>query len=132
MPAVEIDGLRIAYQRAGSGPALVLLHGFLQDSRAWRPQIEDLSRDFDVIAWDTPGCGQSSDPDEYFSMSEYAGCLAALLSSIGTSSAHLLGISWGGTMALEFYRQRSATVLSLILVDTYAGWTGSLGKEAAE
>jgi pimeloyl-ACP methyl ester carboxylesterase len=126
-----ISGLDIAYQRAGQGPPLVLLHGFISDSRAWRRQIEDLSRDFDVVAWDAPGCGQSSDPGEGFSVAEFAGCLAGLLDAIGVSAAHVLGLSWGGTMALEFYRHRPDAVLSLVLADTYAGWTGSLGPEEA-
>ena len=128
---VEINGLHIAYQRAGTGPTLVLLHGFICDSRAWKPQLEDLSRDFDVIAWDAPGCGQSSDPDEHFSMAAYADCLAALLDSAGVTSAHILGLSWGGTLALEFYRMYRERVSSPILADAYAGWTGSLGEDVA-
>jgi pimeloyl-ACP methyl ester carboxylesterase len=132
MPTVDVDGLRIAYERAGSGPPLVLLHGFICDSRAWGPQIEELPGDFDVIAWDAPGCGESSDPGEEFSMAEYADCLAGLLHAIGVGSAHFCGLSWGGTLALEFYRRHRARVRSLILADTYAGWAGSLGEEAAE
>jgi len=132
MQSVSINGLDIAYQRSGDGPPLVLLHGFICDSRVWRPQIDELSRDFDVIAWDAPGCGQSSDPGEEFSMAEFADRLAGLLDNIGLSSAHLLGLSWGGTMAMEFHRRHQDRVFSLILADTYAGWTGSLGAEQAE
>jgi pimeloyl-ACP methyl ester carboxylesterase len=51
----SVDGLSIAYVQAGTGPALVLLHGFLFDSRAWARQIEGLSRHFTVIAWDPVG-----------------------------------------------------------------------------
>ena len=131
MLSTEVDGLRIAYERAGEGPPLVLLHGFIGDGRVWRRQIEGLSRDFDVIAWDAPGCGQSSDPDEHFSMARFADCLAGLLEYAGVPYAHVLGLSWGGTMALEYYRRHRDSVLSLILADTYAGWTGSLGEEAA-
>ena len=109
----------------------MLLHGFIADSRVWRPQMEELSGDFDLIAWDAPGCGQSSDPDENFSMSEFADCLAGLLENISVSSAHVLGLSWGGTLALEFCRRHWGRAVSLILADTYAGWTGSLGEEAA-
>jgi pimeloyl-ACP methyl ester carboxylesterase len=126
------DGLRIAYRRAGSGPPLVLLHGFICDSRAWLPQIDDLSQDFDVIAWDAPGCGESADSPEEFSMAEFAARLATLLEAIDASSAHLLGLSWGGTLALEFFRMYPAGVRSLTLADSYAGWTGSLGAKAAE
>ena len=85
------DGICIAYRRSGTGPALVLLHGFIADGRVWRTQIDDFSRDFDVIAWDAPGCGQSCDTPEDFSMEDYARCLLALLNEAGvellTSSA---------------------------------------------
>lgn len=130
--SVTVNGIRIAYQRAGSGPSLVLLHGFISDSRVWQPQIDDLSRDFDVIAWDCPGCGRSSDPPEEFSMAEFADCLAGLLDDADVSSAHLLGLSWGGTLIMEFHRRYPERVRSAILAATYAGWTGSLGPEAAE
>jgi pimeloyl-ACP methyl ester carboxylesterase len=129
--STKIKGLKIAYHRAGEGPPLALLHGFIIDSRMWRRQLEELPRDFDVIAWDAPGCGQSSDPGEQFSMAEFAECLAGLLDKIGVETAHLCGLSWGGTAALEFYRIYPDRVRSLTLADAYAGWTGSLGKEAA-
>lgn len=132
MRTETVGGFKITYERAGSGPPLVLLHGFIADSRAWRPQIEGLSRYFDVIAWDAPGCGRSSDPPEEFSMAEFAECLRALLDAIGVLVAHMAGLSWGGTMALEFYRWCPEVMQSLILADAYAGWTGSLGVEAAE
>jgi pimeloyl-ACP methyl ester carboxylesterase len=125
------DGLRIAYERAGAGTALVLLHGFIVDRRMWRPQIEDLSHDFDVIAWDAPGCGDSDDPPEEFTMAQFAECLALVLDDAGVGTAHLLGLSWGGTLALEFYRMYAHRVRSLVLAGTYAGWTGSLGEGAA-
>jgi pimeloyl-ACP methyl ester carboxylesterase len=110
----------------------VLLHGFICDSRAWRYQIQGLARDFDVIAWDNPGCGQSSDTGEEYSMEEYARCLGGFLDKLAVESAHLCGLSWGGTLALEFYRLYPKRVRSLVLADSYAGWTGSLGAEAAE
>jgi pimeloyl-ACP methyl ester carboxylesterase len=125
------SGLRIAYQRTGTGPPLVLLHGFICDSRAWQPQIDDLSHDFDVIAWDCPGCGQSEDPPEDFTMAQFAECLAGLLDRVGVDSVHFLGLSWGGTCILEFYRLHPKRVRSIVLADSYAGWTGSLDAEAA-
>ncbi len=58
MDQIEVGGLRIAYERAGAGPALVLLHGFVGDSRgSWQHQIDGLSDEFAVIAWDAPGAG---------------------------------------------------------------------------
>ena len=59
MSGAEVNGLSVSYARTGAGPALVLLHGFSHDSRVWRPQLEGLSDQFTVIAWDAPGAGQS-------------------------------------------------------------------------
>ena len=65
----NVNGLSVAYQKAGTGPALILLHGFTQDSRVWKAQIEGLSKYFTVIAWDAPGAGLSADPPENFEIS---------------------------------------------------------------
>jgi pimeloyl-ACP methyl ester carboxylesterase len=128
----EVKDLSIAYERTGRGPVLVLLHGFLNDSRAWRPQLEGLSTHFTLIAWDAPGAGQSSDPPETFTMGDWADCLAGLLDAAGVESAHILGLSWGGMLAQEFYRRRRRRVRSLVLADTYAGWGASLSEEVSE
>ena len=126
MGKVDVGGLSIAYKRAGAGPALVLLHGFFGDSRTWRPQLEQLSEDFDVVAWDTPGCGGSSDPPGAFRMADYARCLATFIDALGLQRPHVLGLSFGSTLALELYRQEPNLPRSLILASAYAGWTGSL------
>jgi pimeloyl-ACP methyl ester carboxylesterase len=131
LSSINIDGLRIAYRRAGEGPPLVLLHGGLSDSREWRRQIDYLLDTFDVIAWDSPAAGRSSDPDESFGMGDYADCLAALLKALDVGPSHVVGHSWGGTLALELYRRHDSQVASLILCDTYAGWVGSLGERVA-
>jgi len=126
MLRAEVNGLSVAYERAGDGPALVLLHGFTHDSRVWRRQLESLSDQFTVIAWDALGAGQSSDPPEGFGIGDWADCLAGLLDAAGVQQAHILGLSWGGIVAQELYRRHSARVRSLVLADTYAGWKGSL------
>ena len=59
---IEVGGRKIAYRRAGGGHPLVLLHGAWSDGREWRPQLAELPDEFDVIAWDAPGCGGSDDP----------------------------------------------------------------------
>lgn len=50
MDQIEVEGLRIAYERVGEGPPLVLLHGFLSDSWTWRWQLDELSDEFAVVA----------------------------------------------------------------------------------
>ena len=52
----------VAYRRAGAGAPLVLLHGGWSDGRSWTPQLASLAQQYDVIAWDAPGCGGSADP----------------------------------------------------------------------
>jgi pimeloyl-ACP methyl ester carboxylesterase len=64
-----------------------------------------------------------------FELADYAHCLAALIESSGAGAAHVAGLSWGGTLVLELYRRRPELVASLILIDTYAGWKGSLPEE---
>jgi pimeloyl-ACP methyl ester carboxylesterase len=115
----------VAYDRAGEGPVLVLVHGGAGDAREWRPQMTGLAGDFTVIAWDEPGAGRSSDVPADFGLTGYATALAELVETIG-APAHICGLSWGGTVALELYRRRPELVRTLVLADTYAGWKGSL------
>jgi pimeloyl-ACP methyl ester carboxylesterase len=126
---VRANGVEIAYTRAGVGAPLVFVHGGLEDGRVWRWQIDDLSDEFTVVAWDEPGAGRSSDVPPHFGLPEYADCLAALLENLALGRAHVAGISWGGTVVQELYRRRPELIRSLILIDTYAGWKGSLPEE---
>lgn len=132
MHEVKVGGLRIAFARRGEGPPLVLLHGALSDSRMWRRQLDDLSDDFTVVAWDAPGCGASADPPETFRLPDYADCLAAFIQEIRVTRPHVLGLSFGSGLALELYRRHPAIPRSLILASAYAGWAGSLPPEAVE
>ena len=122
----HMEGLTVGYRRSGRGAALVLLHGFLCDSRCWLPQLAGMADSFTVIAWDAPGAGASSDPPGPFTTTAYARCLANLLHTIGVGRAHIVGLSWGGILAQEFYRLYPERPRRLVLADTYAGWKGSL------
>ncbi len=126
MDRVDIDGLQIAFSRSGEGPALVLVHGALSDGRVWQGQVDDLSEEFTVVAWDAPGCGQSADPPESFRMPEYADCLVGLVEALELEKPHVLGHSFGGALVLEAYRRHPTFPATLILAGGYAGWAGSL------
>jgi pimeloyl-ACP methyl ester carboxylesterase len=66
------------------GPPLVPLHGYVGvGPTTWRRQLEELSDEFTVVAWDAPGAGQSSDPPEDFGMAGYADCLAGFVEALG-------------------------------------------------
>jgi len=129
MEIVRSNGLEIVYERAGLGPPLVFVHGAAEDGRIWQPQLDALTDEFTVVAWDEPGAGRSSDLPADFRLADYAHCLATLIDELALGAAHVAGLSWGGTVALELYRHRPDLVATLILVDTYAGWKGSLPEE---
>lgn len=127
MQHARINGLDVAYRRTGSGPPIVFVHGGVEDGRTWMPQIEALQDEFTVVAWDEPGAGQSDDlPAEGFTLADYAACLAGVVHSVGLGRAHIVGLSWGSTVAIELYRRHPELVATLTLTGAYAGWKGSL------
>jgi pimeloyl-ACP methyl ester carboxylesterase len=132
MDQVEVMGLRVAFERRGEGPPLVLLHGWPVDSREWRRQLDGLSDEFTVVAWDAPGAGRSSDPPETFRLSDWADYLAEFIRALDLDRPHVAGLSWGGGLALELYRRHPAVPRTLILVSAYAGWGGSLPPDVVK
>lgn len=89
---IDVGEHTIAYRSTGRGPALGLLHGFLCDSRVWQGELETLSDQFKVVAWDAPGAGESRDPPDPFTITDWAAALAAFLDAIGIERAHILGL----------------------------------------
>jgi pimeloyl-ACP methyl ester carboxylesterase len=129
----EIGGIRVTYERIGEGPPLLLLHGYVGDGPAtWRPQLDALAEDFTLIVWNAPGVNGSSDPDETIGMSGYAECLAGLLKTLDISKAYVMGLSFGGALALEFAYRFPDVPIALVLVSAYAGWKGSLPADVAD
>jgi pimeloyl-ACP methyl ester carboxylesterase len=121
MPSVEINDFRIHYERAGSGPPLVLLHGISGNARSWQHQLQELAAAYDVVAWDMRGYGGSSDPLGPYTLADVAGDLAGLLDHLGFAAAALGGHALGGVLALEFYAHYASRVDALVLADTNAG-----------
>jgi pimeloyl-ACP methyl ester carboxylesterase len=132
MDEIEVAGHRIAYRKKGHGPALVLLHGWPVDSREWRRQLDGLSDEFTVVAWDAPGAGASADPPTTFRLPDWADCLAGFITALELEEPHVAGLSWGGGLALELYARHARLVRTLTLLSAYAGWAGSLPAEIVE
>jgi pimeloyl-ACP methyl ester carboxylesterase len=86
----------------------------------------------DVVTWDMPGCGQSSNPPPDWRTRDYADCLAEFIRILGLERPHLLGLSFGSGLALELYRWYEDIPRSLILASAYAGWAGSLPPDVVE
>ena len=131
MPQLDFAGIPVVYERVGQGPPIVLLHGFTQDARAWRPQLDGLRDVGTLVAWDAPGAGRSGDPPEDWAIVDWCRALVCVLDDAGIDTALVVGLSWGGLLAQELFRLEPARVRGLVLADTYAGWAGSLGERAA-
>lgn len=129
METVEVAGQRIAFQREGHGPPLLLLHGMPGDSRIWRRQIRDFADAFTVVAWDAPGFGQSSAPEGDFGTDDVVRYLIEFVEALRLERPHVLGLSWGGGLALGLYREAPMIPRTLLLVGGYAGWAGSLPED---
>ena len=128
-----VDGLRIGYERVGDGPPVLLLHGYVGDGpTTWRRQLEALGGEFTLIAWDAPGAGRSSDPPETFGMAGYADCLAGFIAELGLERPDVVGLSFGGALAIELARRHPTVARRLVLVSAYAGWAGSLPADVTE
>lgn len=109
------DGGSLHYEIAGDGEPVVFLHGFGLDSSMWDPQWAAFAHRHRTIRYDLRGYGRSSLPNGPYSHTDD---LAALLDALGVKSAHLVGLSMGGRIALRAAVHEPALVRSLTLVDT--------------
>lgn len=115
---VEHNGGRIVFQTAGTGDALVFIHGFALDRRVWLRQMERFRSRYRVVAYDCRGFGRSSIPTGSYS---HADDLRGLLDHLKIAKAHLVGLSMGGRIAVNFAIARPEQVSSLVLIDSDVG-----------
>jgi YbgC/YbaW family acyl-CoA thioester hydrolase len=116
---IAVNGVNLAVDVRGQGPAILFIHGFPLDHSIWEHQLAHLEG-WTRIAPDLRGMGQSDAPDLGYSMATYADDLLALLSSLGVDRVVLCGLSMGGYVAFEIIRRARARVRGLILMDTRA------------
>jgi len=132
MSKLNRDGVNIHYEVYGSGPPLLLTHGYSSTSAMWEGQIEALSKHHKLVLWDMRGHGRSDYPDDPAAYSEAltVGDMAALLDEIGADSAIVGGLSLGGYMSLAFYRAHPKRVRALLIIDTGPGFKKDEAREA--
>ncbi|HEV7890326.1 MAG TPA: alpha/beta fold hydrolase [Pyrinomonadaceae bacterium] len=109
----EVNGARLYYEAMGEGPAVVLVHGGLVDSRLWDAQMKPLSKHFRVVRYDLRGFGRSAAATVSFSPLED---LRALLDFLKIEKASLVGLSLGGIIAADFALEHPERVERLVLV----------------
>ena len=122
----EVNGVKLHYLRAGSGPAVILLHGYTQTSRMWRPIIPLLADKFTVIAPDLPGIGDSEIPMDGLDMKTAAIRIHALAKSLGIEKARIVGHDIGLMVAYAYAAQFPAETEKLVVMDAFLpgveGW----------
>jgi len=124
--SAKIEGKKLQYLTAGEGPAVILLHGYTQTSRMWRPLIEKLKDKFTVIAPDLPGIGDSDVPKNGSDMKTAAVRVHALAKSLGITNARVVGHDIGLMVAYAYAAQFPAEVEKLVVMDAFlpgvSGW----------
>jgi pimeloyl-ACP methyl ester carboxylesterase len=108
----EVNGTKLYYEVAGKGPAVVLLHGGLVDSRLWDDQMGPLSQHYRVVRYDLRGYGKSAAPTAQFWPTED---LRALLDFLKIERATIVGLSLGGLIAADFALEHPERVERLVL-----------------
>src|SRR6478752_5312698 len=128
---LTVNGVNLAVEVRGDGPAILFVHGYPFDRTIWRNQIDALEG-YRRIAPDLRGMGESDAPDLGYGMTIYADDLAALLDALGVEDVVLCGLSMGGYVIFEFLRRWRDRVRALILVDTRAEADGAEARRARD
>jgi len=122
----DVEGVRFHYLTAGKGPVVILLHGYTQTARMWRPLFPRLAETFTVIAPDLPGIGDSGIPKDGFDMKTAAVRVHALAKSLGVTKARVVGHDIGLMVAYAYAAQFPAEVEKLVVMDAFLpgvpGW----------
>jgi pimeloyl-ACP methyl ester carboxylesterase len=122
----QVDGVKLHYLTAGHGPAVILLHGYTQTSRMWRPIIPLLAAKFTVIAPDLPGIGDSEIPADGLDMKTAAIRIHSLVKSLGVGKARVVGHDIGLMVAYAYAAQFPSETEKLVVLDAFlpgvAGW----------
>ncbi len=122
----QVAGVKLHYLMAGHGPAVLLLHGYTQTSRMWRPIIPLLAEKFTVIAPDLPGIGDSGIPQDGLDMKSAATRMHALVKSLGIPKTRVVGHDIGLMVAYAYAAQFPSETEKLVVMDAFlpgvAGW----------
>ena len=128
---IEVSGVKISYQEAGSANALpiVFIHGFPFNKTMWTGQLAAFKNKYRPIAYDVRGHGESDAGTADFSMDLFANDLLAFLDALKIEKAVVCGLSMGGYIALNAIQKQPGRIAALILTDTQCGADTPEGKD---
>jgi pimeloyl-ACP methyl ester carboxylesterase len=131
MPELNWDGVKLYYEVHGSGPAILLTHGYSATSQMWAGQVDALSKNHTLVTWDMRGHGQSDYPEDPSAYSEAATVadMAAVLDAVGAPEAVIGGLSLGGYMSLAFHLAHPERTRALLIIDTGPGYKNDEARE---
>ncbi len=114
-PFISVDHL-------GSGDLLVFLHGIGGNKRNWHDNLPEFAKHWHAVAWDARGYGESDDYDGPLDFSDFSRDLARVLDHFRAPKAHIVGLSMGGRIAVQFAQMYPERLLTLTLCDTHRGF----------
>lgn len=120
----DVNGVKIHYLIEGKGPAIILLHGYAETSHMWLPLIGKLATNHTVIAPDLRGFGDSATPKDGYTKKVMAQDIHALATSLGITSANVVGHDIGLMVAYAYAAQYPAEVKSVVLMDAFLPGVG--------
>lgn len=131
MSFVDNAGVSIYYEDHGSGPAIILSHGYSATLGMWKGQIQPLTEKYRVITWDMRGHGESDSPDDphRYSQAHTVHDMALILEACQVDKAIVGGLSLGGYMSLAFNLKYPDRVAALMLFDTGPGYKNDLARQ---
>ena len=115
---LQVSGIDIKYEVEGEGPWVVMSHSLACASAMWDEQVKALSGDYRVLRFDTRGHGGSEAPSGAYTLDTLADDLHGVLSKLGVTSPHFVGLSMGGMIGMTYALKYPAAFKSLVLCDT--------------
>jgi epoxide hydrolase 4 len=117
--ATSQDGVKIHYASLGSGPLVVMIHGFPDFWYSWRHQMDALAAGYQVVAIDQRGYNLSDKPkgEEHYAMARLVADVEAVVRHLGRERATIVGHDWGGMVAWQFAMHRPAMTENLVILN---------------